>query len=154
DLDGRLDVSCALNPPSQTSFLVALNETYPRGGALLDLGHQLEGGAGWPIQVVSGSFVGGTGFSFALSHGPPSSAVIHVLGFSALYAPFKGGTLVPMPDLLSGPWPTTADGSLLLGGHWPLNVPSGFEIVAQFWFASAGAPTGFAASSGVQITTP
>jgi len=154
DADGRLDVSFQLNPPSETRFGVSLNETYPAGGPLLDLGHQLEGGNGYPIQVASGSFVGGTAFSFALSQGQPSSSAFHVVGFSTIDAPFKGGTMVPMPNLITGPWPTNSFGSALISGHWPMGAPPGFEIAAQFWFASAGTPAGFAASSAVLITMP
>lgn len=154
DNDGRLDVACQINPPFETRFGVSLNETYPQGGALLDLGHQLEGGNGWPIQVASGSFVGGTGFSFALSQGPPLASVFHVVGFSTIDAPFKGGTMVPMPNLITGPWPTNNLGSALISGHWPTGAPPGIEIAAQFWFASVGAPAGFASSSAVLITTP
>ena len=39
-----------------------------------------------------------------------------------LFAPFKGGTLVPFPHLLNGPFPLTASGSLTLGGNWLLRA--------------------------------
>jgi hypothetical protein len=134
---------------------VSLNRTYTPGGPLLDLGHQLKGTfKGYPIQLVQGSFVGGSPFAFSLAHGPASGTVWHVLGFSVLEAPFKGGTMVPMPAFLSGPWTTTAIGTLLLAGNWPMGAPSGFEIVAQFWFADPSGPAGFAASSGVLVTMP
>jgi len=153
DNDGRLDVLFVLAQPFLTNVGVCLNATYPQGGALLDLGHQLKGGNGYPIQIVSGSFVGGQPFSFSLAHGPVSGSVFHWLGFTVLNAPFKGGTMVPTPQVLSGPWPTTGAGTLLLAGNWPMGVPSGFQIAAQFWFPSA-AVAGFAASSGVLVTMP
>jgi hypothetical protein len=61
--------------------------------------------------------------------------------------------MVPMPNLLSGPWPTTSSGTLLIAGSWPMGVPPGFQIAAQFWFPSS-AVAGFAASSGVLVTMP
>jgi len=155
DGDGRLDVCAALTGSFQSWFALSLNRTYPPGGALLDLGHQLEGANGWPIQIASGSFVGGTPFSFSLAHGPVGGGVVyHIIGFSILDAPFKGGTMVPTPNLLSGPWTPTGTGTLLLAGTWPMGVPSGFPLVAQFWFASSGSIAGFAASSGVLVTMP
>jgi hypothetical protein len=153
DVDGRLDVSATLFQFFLTSFAISLNETYPAGGPLLDLGHQLKGGGRYPIQIATGSFAGGTPFSFSLALGPGSGTVYHVVGWSVINAPFKGGTMVPMPNLLSGPWPTTSTGSLLLAGNWPMGVPSGFPIAAQFWFPSS-AVAGFASSSGVRIVTP
>ena len=152
DADGRLDATCLVFAPFQTWFTVSLNRTYPAGGALLDLGHQLKSPVnGWPIQVASGSFAGGTPFSFKLSGAPASSSVVHVVGLSVINAPFKGGTMVPMPTLLSGPWPTTSGGLLTIAGNWPMGVPAGLPIAAQFW--SSG-PGGWSASSGVLITTP
>jgi hypothetical protein len=50
DNDGRLDVLFVLAQPFLTNVGVCLNATYPQGGALLDLGHQLKGGNGYPIQ--------------------------------------------------------------------------------------------------------
>jgi hypothetical protein len=155
DGDGRLDVCAALTGSFQSWFALSLNRTYPPGSALLDLGHQLEGANGWPIQIASGSFAGGTPFSFSLAHGPVGGGVVyHIIGFSILDAPFKGGTMVPTPNLLSGPWTPTGTGALLLAGTWPMGVPSGFPLVAQFWFASSGSIAGFAASSGVLVTMP
>ena len=154
DGDGRLDVCATLNGSFQSWFASSLNRTYLPGGALLDLGQQLKGANGWPIQIASGSFVGGTPFSFSLANGPTAGAVTHIVGFSVLNAPFKGGTMVPTPNLLSGPWITTGAGTLLLAGTWPMGVPSGFPLVAQFWFASGGSIAGFAASSGVLVTMP
>ena len=154
DNDGRLDVLALLPQTFQAFVAASLNATYPVMGPLLDLGHQLRSATtGCPIQIVSGSFVGGTPFSFALANGPFSGSVYHVVGLSVINAPFKGGTMVPMPNLLSGPWPTTSTGTLNIAGNWPMGVPSGFQIAAQFWFASP-AVAGFAASSGVQIITP
>ena len=153
DGDGRLDVSATLFQFFQVSLAVSLNRTYPADGPLLDLGHQLKGNGRYPIQVASGSFAGGTPFSFSLANGPLSGTVYHVVGFSVIDAPFKGGVMVPMPNLLSGPWPTTSTGSLTIAANWPMGVPSGFPLAAQFWF-KASAVAGYAASSAVRIITP
>ncbi|HZJ71280.1 MAG TPA: VCBS repeat-containing protein [Planctomycetota bacterium] len=154
DADGRLDVSALVAPGGETRLAVMLNRTYPDGGPLLDLGGQLSSTAtGYPIQIAAGSFAGGTPFSFALHDGPSSGLVTFVVGFSVLQAPFKGGTMVPTPQALFGPFPTTPSGTLTLAGTWPPALPSGFQLAAQFWF-TAPAVAGFAASSGVLVTTP
>ena len=118
----------------------------------LDLGHQLQGSL-WPIQVASGSFLGGQPFAFALSDAPPSSTAFLIVGFTQLLAPFKGGVMVPFPSLISGPWPTSAGGQLTLAGTWP-TAPSGVELDFQFWMPDAAGTAGFAASSGVRLITP
>jgi hypothetical protein len=155
DGDGRPDVICAVGSMTPTSFYaVTLNRTYPAGGPLLDLGHALKGGAGWPIQLVEGSFVAGTPFGFALSGAPANGAVYHVVGFSVLNAPFKGGVMVPVPVFVNGPWLADGNGDLLLAGPSWFAGPSGLLLALQFWFADAGGPAGFAASSGVALTLP
>ena len=42
-----------------------------------------------------------------------------VVGFSQLGAPFKGGTLVPNPDILLLGLPTGPSGSVPLVAAWP-----------------------------------
>ena len=102
---------------------------------------------------MTGSFATGTPFSFALHGAVPGVFAYHVIGISQLNAPFKGGTMVPAPLLLSGPFLVSAQGELLLAGNWPA-APSGLALVLQFWFADAAGPKGFAASSGVEIVLP
>jgi hypothetical protein len=154
DGDGRLDVTCSMGNLTSAPFqVVSLNRTYPAGGPLLDLGHALKGGHDWPIQIAEGSFLPGKAFGFALSGAPANGFVHHVVGLSQLGAPFKGGTMMPAPFLITGPWPTSPAGTLHLTSVWPPG-PSGFELVFQFWFADAGGPHGYAASSGVRLITP
>jgi hypothetical protein len=61
--------------------------------------------------------------------------------------------MVPNPAALLGPFATSPGGTLSLAGIWPTGLPSGLPLVAQFWFP-APAVAGFAASSGVLVTTP
>ena len=136
--------------PSQ-AFVISMNRTYVAGGPLLDLGHQLEG-LQWPIQIASGSFSSGTPFSFKLSGAPAGGSAFHVVGFTALNAAFKGGAMVPLPFLITGPWPVNGQGNASIAGPWP-SSPAGVHILAQFWMADAAGPVGFAASSCVQVTT-
>jgi hypothetical protein len=152
DGDGRTDVvSTLIGGAGTPAILTSMNETYPAGGPLLDLGQQLEGQQ-WPIQIAAGSFAGGTPFSFKLSGAIAGGSAFHVVGLTTLNAPFKGGTMVPLPFLITGPWPVNAQGEASIAGLWP-SGPAGLTILAQFWMADAAGPAGFAASSCVQVVT-
>jgi hypothetical protein len=152
DLDGRPDV--LIDELFHDKVMVAPNATYPAGGPLLDRGHQLEHSTGWPILIASGSFAAGEPFAFDLFRVPFFKPIFPVMGFSVLEAPFKGGTMVPTPQIVVGSMPSGGSGELHLTGDWPLGMPSGSTIAVQFWFSASGTIAGFAASSGVRITTP
>ena len=152
DGDGRDDFGALrIGGTLPPAIMISMNRTYPVGGPLLDLGHQLEGQQ-WPIQVAAGAFAGGTPFSFKLAGAPAGGSAFHVVGFSELNATFKGGTLVPLPFLITGPWPVNGQGQASIAGNWP-NGPAGVSIYAQFWMADAAGPAGFAASSCVRVVT-
>ena len=114
-----------------------------------DLGSGLAGSGPAPWLDGGGPLSGGTGNQLALSGGLPSSAATLVVGLSQLDAPFKGGTLVPHPLLLV-PLATTASGTLSLPFTWPAGVPALTALYFQVWMADPGAPSGFAASNGLE----
>ncbi|HVQ25978.1 MAG TPA: hypothetical protein VMV01_12410, partial [Planctomycetota bacterium] len=97
--------------------------------------------------------VAGQPFAFQLQSGPLSGAAWHIVGFSALNAPFKGGTLIPALNLINGPFPLTPAGALTLAGNWPAGG-SGLTLWVQFWMPNGGGPAGFVASSGVRAQIP
>jgi hypothetical protein len=155
DMDGRLDVSALIAPLGATRLAVMMNSTYRAGGPLLDLGHQLSSTAtGYPVQCFTGAVAAGGQFTIDLLSGPKGKFTnLLVVGLSVLDAPFKGGTLVPNPFQVLGPFLTDFDGHVAISPMWPLVLPSGVQIVTQFWFP-APAVAGFAATSGLLITTP
>jgi hypothetical protein len=151
DGDGRTDVVASV---LQTSALrVLFNRTYGPGSPFLDLGGVLPGSNGWPIQVASGTLLTGQPFAFKVASGPPSGLAFHVVGLAALNAPFKGGTMIPFPNLVNGPFPLDATGQRTLAGNWPAGG-SGLTLYAQFWMPNGGGPAGFVASSGVRAQIP
>ena len=119
-----------------------------------DLGHALAGTNGLPSLVGEGALVDGGSVALTLTHGKPGGSAWLVLGFSRLAAPFKGGVLVPSPDLVFGGLPIDGAGSLPLAFPWPPGAPSGLVVFAQEWFADAGGPVGFAASNAVSASVP
>jgi CotH kinase protein len=118
-----------------------------------DLGLGLAGVSGVPQLVGMGTLIGGDPVSLSLSNANPDSSATLVIGLSLLGAPFKGGTLVPMPDALLGLF-TSGTGGFLIAGTWPAGVPAGLTFWVQCWIADDAGPKGFSASNGLSGTTP
>lgn len=119
-----------------------------------DLGQALPGTHGEPLLAGFGSLAGGTQVSLGLSNALEGSLATFVVGSVALEAPFKGGVLVPFPDLITAPVLVSPAGTASLNGIWPFGVPASSELFLQAWIADAAGPAGFAASNGVRGTTP
>jgi hypothetical protein len=117
------------------------------------VGPGLAGGNGQPSMLPGGTLVGGIPLSLALASGHPSAPTTLVIGLTAIGAPFKGGVLVPHPDLLV-PVPTDALGKATLASTWPAGVPSGFTFFCQWWIPGAGGATGWAATNGLMGEAP
>jgi hypothetical protein len=154
-------------PPSATQCRVRLTGTVQAGASVnvfwdaLALGSSpwskvgagLAGTSGVPVIDGSGPLLGGEPITLSLDAARPNSAAWLVLGLSALQAPFKGGVMVPNPDLVF-PVPTGPLGSLDLTSTWPAGVPAGFSLWFQWWIQDPAGPVGFAASGGLKGTTP
>lgn len=119
-----------------------------------DLGLPLAGGAGEPFCSGEGSLVVGTTVGLSLSSVLPSEPLALVLGASLLGAPFKGGTLLPHPDVLLTGLVSQGSGRLLLSDTWPPGIPAGTDIWFQFWMQDPAGSHGFAASNGLRATCP
>jgi hypothetical protein len=122
--------------------------------AWFDLGAGLPGTAGAPVLTGDGALAGGDPISLVLTGALPNSSAALIIGFSALDAPFKGGTLVPNPDLLILGLPTGPAGQLALNGVWPVGLPPGFSLYIQDWVVDSGGPAGLAASNALRAVTP
>jgi hypothetical protein len=106
-----------------------------------------------PVMWGEGSLQPGP-YALHLEDGPTSAPLFLVLGFSLLNAPFKGGVLVPQPDLILDGLATHGTGAFELVDTWPAGIPPGTVAHLQAWMPDASAPKGFAASNGLTITTP
>lgn len=113
----------------------------------------LSGTNGVPLLVATGTLLGGTNYTLDVSNARPVSLTYWVLGLSAINAPFKGGILVPAPDLIIGPFLTSFGGLLSVGGTFPSGVPLALSFYNQFWIIDPVAVSGFAATNGVQGTS-
>ncbi len=119
---------------------------------VLDVGDGLAGfgGVAPGLDLADGLCPGGP-FAVTLADARSSSPAWLVVGTSVLGAPFKGGTLVPSPDVVAGPFVTSAAGGLDLAFTWPAGyggLPTAWQAAVQ----DADAPKGFALSNGLTIT--
>lgn len=128
----------------------------PNVGRWLDLGHALGGSLGKPVSVGDGTLIAGDPVTLTLSQARPNTSAFLVMGIAAVYAPFKGGVLVPDPSPpgLFVALPTGAAGVIGLAGVWPLGLPGGFTTFMQWWISDASGPVAFTASNALSATTP
>jgi endonuclease/exonuclease/phosphatase family metal-dependent hydrolase len=120
----------------------------------LTLGGGLAGLFGEPSLVGTGTLFAGTTVDLSLSGAMPNSPATLVLGLSAINAPFKGGLLVPAPDVLISGLTTDGSGDLQILDTWPAGIGSGLSFWCQYWIVDFGGPAGFAASNAITGTTP
>jgi hypothetical protein len=119
-----------------------------------DLGNGLAGINGVPILVSDGDLLGGDPASITLTAAAPNASAVLIIGLNAIDLPFKGGVMVPAPDLLLLGLLTTGSGDLVLSGTWPVGLPTGFQVFLQYWISDAIGPSGFSASNGLSATQP
>lgn len=120
-----------------------------------DLRQGKAGTNGIPLLVGNGTLEPGSSNTVALSNALANSATTLVVGFVLLEAPFKGGTLVPKPDILLTGFVTDGSGVFDLAFTWPAGVPADTSLFWQHWVSDPGAGQGqLAASNGLQGTTP
>lgn len=119
-----------------------------------NLGGGLAGIAGIPALAGSGPLTSGSPTSLTLQSGAPNSGAYLIVGASMLGVPFKGGVLVPAPNVVIGPLPLSPAGGFALSAPWVSGVPSGVSLWWQAWIVDAAGPQGMAASNAVRSTTP
>ncbi len=119
-----------------------------------DSGRGLDGVAGLARLSGSGTLLVGDPVTLTLDGGVPAGSATLLIGASAIFAPFKGGTLVPALDFPIFGLPLDGNGDLALAGPWPTGVPAGVLIFFQYWMDDAAGPAGFSASNGLILAVP
>ncbi|MGQ0553171.1 MAG: hypothetical protein ACT4PU_08110 [Planctomycetota bacterium] len=120
-------------------------------GQFIDMANGLAGNF-TPTLGGSGSLASGGNFTIAMNGLPPFAASSLVVGYSPLFAPFKGGVMGPSVNtiLILG----TGAGSMSLPGVMPPGIPANFEIYLQSWTPDVGGPFGFDATNVLLMITP
>jgi hypothetical protein len=140
---------------SGDSFLARWGGCSPAQGSWVKLPDGLAGGSGVvPDLAGSGAQLGGSAVSIALHDAKSAAPAALFVGLSNQPTPFKGGTLIPVPILLTLSLATSAAGSVTLPFAWPSGLPSGFSLYYQFAIKDAAAVQGVALSNALKSTTP
>lgn len=117
-------------------------------------GCALAGVSGLPSLSGEGSLLALAPGALNLVAAAPSAPAGLLASLSSTPAPFKGGTLKPLPVLLFLPLVTDATGSILLGFDWPSGVPSGTDVWFQTAILDPVAVQGVALSNALRAHTP
>jgi hypothetical protein len=119
-------------------------------GSATDLGFGLAGTGGVaPVLTANGAFEPGTELTVDLTKARPSAPFLLAAGFTQIWLPIFGGTLVPSPDAVL-PLPTDSGGS----AHLQVLLPPGlgkYTLYLQAWGPDPGGPQGYAASNAVSF---
>ncbi len=152
---GYGDFSAAVTATAAGSTVLDVALT-PLGGTgtWLDLGNALAGASGLPGLVGAGDLTPSTITTLTLSNALPATSAWLVTGFADVSVSFKGGILVPSPDVLIGPFAVDGTGNLVIAAPWPAGVPAAFSTYLQEWIVDAAGPVGFSASNALSATTP
>jgi len=120
--------------------------------AWLDLGFSLAGTGGLSPQLCgTGPMTSGSSNEIGLFDALDGAPSFLVTGFVPILASFKGGTLVPGPQLILS---FTANGEGTVHLPFVLSpVPAGVNLYHQFWIKDSGGPVGFSSSNGLRMTT-
>jgi hypothetical protein len=119
----------------------------------VNLGYALPGTLGEPLLQVKGPLTPESVVDIELSNAKPFAKAYLVVGFSAIFAPYKGGILVPDFDMLVL-YPTGEAGTVSIVSHFPPGAPSGFPIILQFWIDDEAGIQGRAGSNAMGALTP
>lgn len=123
------------------------------GSSWTDAGQGLGGLLGEPTLSGTGVMTPGSTVTLTLGNAIPFGTTNLVIGFSQLAAPFKGGVLVPSPDIVVTGLPLVGSG-LELSFEYPAGIPAGSQISYQHWVQDASGPLGYTASNAVVGTSP
>ena len=121
--------------------------------AWCNLGNGLAGLLGEPTLNGTGTMTAGSTVTLTLANAIPVGTTNLVIGLSLLEAPFRGGVLVPSPDVLFLGLPLDFT-TLEVSFTFPSGVPSGTQLFYQHWVEDFTGPAGFSASNGIVGTSP
>ena len=153
--DAVIEYHVEVSDPAGNSG-VSGSHIFTQGGSgpWTDLGGGLAGVAGVPSLVGTGPLTVGSAGSLTLSSAAPSSTCALFVSIASTPAPFKCGTLVPVPVAIHLTLVTNGAGSLPLAwGSWPSGL-SGASLFFQYAIADGAAVCGTSLSNAVRGDVP
>ena len=121
-----------------------------------NLSRALAGVDGHPVMTGRGTLDTGTAIDVNLYKAAPNELAFLMLGLDTVYAPLRGGVLVPDvagPGGFSVLVVTDNAGRHAVNATMPAGVPAGVDLVAQYWIVDDTAVQGAAASNAITQTT-
>lgn len=123
-------------------------------GQFVNVGNGLTGFFA-PSLAGTGSLAANGQFTVTFAGMPLSTFGYMFFDLTSLFAPFKGGVLVPGTTfLVVFPTPAFAFQTVAFPALMPPGLPSNTSIWVQGWFPDAGGPVGASATNGLQMITP
>jgi hypothetical protein len=159
--DSRLGIFADINSDGTAELAVGntngqANELYRNAMShWVDLGSGLSVPGGHdPRMSAAGDLSSHSWVRYFVDDGAAAASATLVVGLNEINAPFRGGVLVPSPDLLVPGLTTDAEGFVTMSFIVPGTLPSGLDIFHQVWVVDGSAPNGLIATNGLQGTTP
>jgi len=153
DAQGNVYVTGGISNGNTGQAWLAVWQFAALGDPWSDLGSGLAGTGGLvPALVGEGPLTGGSANGLVMTDALPGAGATLVAGFSRIDAPFKGGVLVPSPDVLLAGLTVDATGGTTLPFTWPTGIPAGTTLAFQQWVVDAGGPAGLSATNGLEGT--
>ena len=142
------------NPVTGDLAPFAARMTVGEPSPFVAVGAGLAGLHGVPVLAGDGSLVAGTPVSLGVSSARENAPSMLVMGFNELNAPFKGGVLVPAPDVVLTGLATDGTGAWTLAGNWPSGISNATSFTSQVWVLDPAGPKGLSATQALRATTP
>jgi hypothetical protein len=119
-----------------------------------DVGFALAGTAGEPSLTGTGPLTPGSSGALTLTRAASTAASALFVSVGSMPAPFKGGTLVALPPLVTLPAITSPTGKVNLAfSDWPAGL-TGLMLFFQYAIEDAVAVHGVALSNGLEADVP
>ena len=119
-----------------------------------DLGNGTGGLDGVPTLAGVGRLRPGEYFAFVAGKVRPGASGALIVGPSAVNVPILGVTLVPLPQFVFSNPVVPVHGGPVKSFRWPLGLPVGHEIFAQYVAIDSLGPQGLSASNAVVGRAP
>lgn len=119
-------------------------------GSWIDMAQGLQGSFGVPgLSWCINPFTPGLG-ALWISGGLPNASIWLIVGFDSVSLPFRGGVLVPRPDIVLSGFVLGSDGSLLIPVLSDPNAPPTL-LFLQAWIADPAGPELLASTNGIAL---
>jgi hypothetical protein len=116
-----------------------------------DWGHALAGLHGLPVLAGSGLPYKGGIVKLALTNALENSGAFLIVGYWPAVFDFKGGVMVPAPDIIIHGLSTGPAGAFSFTASWPAGMPTGTPLWFQVWIIDAAAVQGLSATNGLNV---